>query len=132
MHLTLSGCSTRNLHEYCVFFQGTCIYDGWVDLDQSWVCGLCSLGALSTRRICIAKLKHAMNMGPTTQEVRFVILILTPANTKRTKSDLEVGRTISTLFCDVNFRSEMMHAHNDSEVLVSCLRSVLREFLKSN
>ncbi|XP_063729529.1 LOW QUALITY PROTEIN: solute carrier family 4 member 11-like [Symsagittifera roscoffensis] len=96
--------------------QGTCVYDGWVDLDQSWICGLCTMTSISTRRICIAKLKHAMNMGPTTQEVRFVILILTPANSKKTKSELEVGRTISTLFCDVNFRSEMMNAKSDGDV----------------
>jgi sodium borate transporter 11 len=94
--------------------QGTCVYDGWIDLDQSWICGMCSLASLSSRRIAIVKLRHVMNIGPTCQEVRFLVLVMTPANSKKTKTDVEIGRTFATLFCSMQFRSELMAAGTES------------------
>ncbi|XP_070563551.1 solute carrier family 4 member 11-like isoform X2 [Ptychodera flava] len=85
------------------------------DYDQSWICVLCNCMSLTRRHVAIARLKHPANFGRTSQEVRFVILILAPTKEKGTKNALETGRTFATIFADIDFRQNLLGARTEEE-----------------
>ncbi|XP_069127298.1 solute carrier family 4 member 11-like isoform X1 [Argopecten irradians] len=84
-------------------------------IDQSWICILCELPNLTRRHVVISRLHHPANLGPTSQEVQFVILVMTPTKEKSTKTALETGQTFSTLFLDMDFRHQLLEASTDAD-----------------
>ncbi|ELT93973.1 hypothetical protein CAPTEDRAFT_160698 [Capitella teleta] len=105
-----------SVHQLARTIQGTCrTYGGGFDYDQSWVCILCSAPSIVKRRVAIARLKHSTNLGRTSQEVHFVILILTPTKEKGTKNAMETGRTFATMFADMDLRLRLLTARSDEE-----------------
>ncbi|XP_053399229.1 solute carrier family 4 member 11-like isoform X2 [Mercenaria mercenaria] len=105
-----------NVHQLTRTLQCTSISEGGgFDYDQSWICAIASVPSISRRHVGIAKLKHPANFGPSSQEVYFVILILTPTKEKSTKNDLETGRTFSTIFSDPDHRTQLLDCHTEEE-----------------
>ncbi|XP_022650740.1 sodium bicarbonate transporter-like protein 11 isoform X3 [Varroa destructor] len=96
--------------------QGTYVREGGgFDYDQSWICAVCALPSLQKRHVAVARLKHPANMGRTSHEVRFFILVLTPSKEKGTKNALETGRTFATIFADMDFRQKLLEVHSEAE-----------------
>ncbi|XP_054168584.1 solute carrier family 4 member 11-like isoform X2 [Oppia nitens] len=85
--------------------------------DQSWLCTFCSLPSLSKRKVCIARLRHPTNLGITSHDVIFFILILVPIYEKATKSAEEASRTFGTIFADINFRQKLINATNEQQFI---------------
>ncbi|KAL4235909.1 hypothetical protein ACF0H5_004299 [Mactra antiquata] len=56
-----------------------------MDYDQSWACILCEIPILNRRHVVISRLANPVNLGPTQQDVQYIILVA--ASTK------EVGST---------------------------------------
>ncbi|XP_076371246.1 solute carrier family 4 member 11-like isoform X2 [Tachypleus tridentatus] len=103
-----------SMHILSRTIQGTYISEGGgFDYDQSWICAMCSLPSLQRRHVAIARLKAPANMGRTSHEVRFFILVLTPSKEKGTKNALETGRTFSTIFADMEFRQRLLEVHSE-------------------
>ncbi|XP_022239063.1 sodium bicarbonate transporter-like protein 11, partial [Limulus polyphemus] len=76
-----------SMHMLTRTIQGTYISEGGgFDYDQSWICAMCSLPSLQRRHVAIARLKTPANMGRTSHEVRFFILVLTPSKEVRPKN----------------------------------------------
>ncbi|XP_033127380.1 sodium bicarbonate transporter-like protein 11 [Anneissia japonica] len=122
-----------SVHKLSKTIQSTSVTEGGgMDYDQSWICALCSLPSLQRRHIGIARLKHAANMGTNSQEIHFVILILSPLKEKGTKNALETGRTFSTIFADIDYRQQLLDVKTEDEfhqvLLASCkdLRNIHR------
>ncbi|XP_052793413.1 solute carrier family 4 member 11-like isoform X2 [Mya arenaria] len=115
-----------NVHQLSRTLQGTSISEGGgFDYDQSWVCVIASVPSISTRHVGIARLKHPANFGPSSQEVYFVIVILTPTKEKGTKNDLETGRTFATIFSDTELRTKLLDCRSQEE-----FQSVLGDITK--
>ncbi|XP_064617136.1 solute carrier family 4 member 11-like isoform X2 [Liolophura sinensis] len=96
--------------------QGTSYTHGvGFDYDQSWIVALCELPLLLKRYVAIGRLRHAANLGSTSQEVRFVILVLAPSKEKTTKNAMETGRTFATLFVDLEFKHLLLDVKADWE-----------------
>ncbi|KAL4230219.1 hypothetical protein ACF0H5_010604 [Mactra antiquata] len=115
-----------NVHQLSRTLQSTSISEGGgFDYDQSWLCAIASVPSINQRHVGIARLRHPANFGPSSQEVYFVVLILTPTKEKSTKNDLETGRTFSTIFSDVNLRTQLLECHNEED-----FKSVLSENTK--
>ena len=55
-------------------------------IDDTWLCATITVPTLLRRHVGIARLKHDTNLGPTREEVKFVILILCPSEVKITDS----------------------------------------------
>jgi len=89
--------------------QGTTVHDG--EVDQAWICSVTSVPTLNTRRVGIARLARATNMGEGAQEVKFFLLILAPCNIKGTKTALETAKSFSTLFSNPGLRRMLLEAH---------------------
>ncbi|XP_060581235.1 solute carrier family 4 member 11-like [Ruditapes philippinarum] len=105
-----------NVHQLTRTLQCTSISEGGgFDYDQSWICAIASVPSINTRHVGIARLRHPANFGPSSQEVYFVILILTPTKEKSTKNDLETGRTFSTIFSDVEHRTQLLECHTEED-----------------
>ncbi|XP_022252508.1 sodium bicarbonate transporter-like protein 11 [Limulus polyphemus] len=105
-----------SMHMLSRTIQGTYISEGGgFDYDQSWICAMCNLPSLQRRHVAIARLKTPANMGRTSHEVRFFILVLTPSKEKGTKNALETGRTFSTIFADMDFRQRLLEVHSEDE-----------------
>lgn len=105
-----------SMHMLTRTIQGTYISEGGgFDYDQSWICAMCSLPSLQRRHVAIARLKTPANMGRTSHEVRFFILVLTPSKEKGTKNALETGRTFSTIFADMDFRQRLLEVNNEAD-----------------
>ena len=68
----------------------------------------CSLPSLQRRKVAIARLKHPANLGRTSQEIRFFLLVLAPMREKGTKNALETARTFATLLADIECRQILM------------------------
>lgn len=85
------------------------------DFDQSWICALCELPSLSSRHVVVSRLRHPANLGSSSQEVQFVILIVAPTKEKSTKTALETGRTFSTLFADIELRYDLQNPTTEYE-----------------
>ncbi|CAC5399639.1 SLC4A11 [Mytilus coruscus] len=88
---------------------------GGFDYDQNWICAMASIPSIQTRHIGIARLKYPANLGISSEEVYFVIVVLTPIKEKGTKNELETGRTFATLFSDVYFRLQLLGANTEEE-----------------
>lgn len=83
--------------------------------EQTWLCGAITIPTLKKRRVGIARLRHRTNLGKNAEEIRFFILILCPAEVKKTKSALETGRTFATLFSDVGLRHDLSEVNTVEE-----------------
>lgn len=86
---------------------GSCV------LDPSWLGVMATVPGVKRRRITIARLKHQMNFGPQAASVDFVILVVVSTEEKATKSAVETGRTMGTLFCDEKLRMELRDTHDE-------------------
>eukprot|EP00118_Oscarella_pearsei_P017626 m.176588 g.176588 ORF g.176588 m.176588 type:complete len:155 (+) comp39138_c0_seq85:669-1133(+) len=73
------------------------------------------LANIQRRHVAIARLASPVNLGPTMQDVRFIILVLAPMKEKGTKNALETGRTFATLFSDAELRNLLLSASNVEE-----------------
>lgn len=103
-------------HQLSKTIQCTCsTYGGGCDYDQSWVCVLCTLSTVQKRHVAIARLRSPANLGRTSQEVWFIILVVTSNKEKGTKNALETGRTFATLFADMDLRLRLLGAHSENE-----------------
>ncbi|CAG2106713.1 unnamed protein product [Medioppia subpectinata] len=91
--------------------------DEHYEYNQSWLCTHCSVPSLSKRRVCIARLTHPTNLGITSHDITFVIVVLTPVNEKETKNAKELSRTFATIFADLNFRQKLMNATNKQQFI---------------
>ncbi|KAK3576412.1 hypothetical protein CHS0354_026747 [Potamilus streckersoni] len=104
------------IHQLSRTLQCTSISEGGgFDYDQSWICVMASIHSMQAYHVGIARLRHPANLGPTCQEVHFVIVVLTPTKAKRTKTDLETGRTFATIFSDRDIRMQLLDAVNEAE-----------------
>ncbi|XP_071483927.1 solute carrier family 4 member 11-like [Diadema antillarum] len=104
------------VHVLAKTVQGTSTSEGGgFDYDQSWICALCSLPSLQRRKVAIARLKHPANLGRTSQEIRFFILVLAPMREKGTKNALETARTFATLLADIECRQILLEVKTEEE-----------------
>ncbi|XP_077981270.1 solute carrier family 4 member 11-like [Glandiceps talaboti] len=103
-----------SVHAFAKTIQGVSTGQGF-DYDQSWICALCNCPSLRRRHVGIARLKHPANFGRTSQEVYFVILVMSPTREKGTKNALETGRTFATIFADMDFRHALMETRTEEE-----------------
>jgi len=85
------------------------------ETDDTWLCATISVPTLLRRYVGIARLKHATNLGPTREEVKFVILILCPSEVKVTKTATETGRSFATLFSNMSLRYDLLDANSVDE-----------------
>lgn len=90
--------------------------------DQSWICLLCEWPSKIKRHTVIARLLNPVNMGSTSQEVSFVILVVASNKEKSTKSVVETARTFCTIFADMECRYRLREAEN-----VETFRNILKE-----
>ncbi|XP_036361454.1 sodium bicarbonate transporter-like protein 11 isoform X2 [Octopus sinensis] len=90
--------------------------------DHTWLCMLCEWPTVIKRHTVIARLLHPVNMGCTSQEVVFVILVVASNKEKSTKSVVETARTFCTLFADMDCRCRLLEAKNDED-----FRNILKE-----
>lgn len=105
-----------SVHVLAKTVQGTSTSEGGgFDYDQSWICAACSLPSLQRRRVAIARLKHPANLGRTSQEIRFFILVLAPMREKGTKNAVETARTFATLLADIECRQMLLDAKTEEE-----------------
>ena len=91
-----------------------------------------ALTEINKRHITIIKLKHLVNLGNDSQEIRFVVIIFTPCKEKGTKSYIEIAKSFATLFTNEDFRQKLLSCHDESsfkqsiadrmQVLVQCPR----------
>ncbi|OWF45125.1 sodium bicarbonate transporter-like protein 11 isoform X2 [Mizuhopecten yessoensis] len=98
---------------------------GGFDYDQNWICAMASVPSILTRHVGIARLRTAANLGTSSQEVYFIIVVLTPIKEKGTKNELETGRTFSTIFSDLDFRLNLLAATTEDE-----FKSILEQHTK--
>ena len=96
----------------------------------------CAVPSIKKRQICIARMAHPLNLGITSNSIRFFILVLTPFEDviqlnfcfdfsfnnflcfkKTIKSSSEVSHTFATLFADVYFRLDLINARTEQEFL---------------
>ncbi|KAI8509759.1 hypothetical protein Bbelb_121870 [Branchiostoma belcheri] len=71
---------------------------GGIDYDQSWICAFASVTEIKKRHVAIARLQYPRNLGETSQEVQFIILVIAPRKEKTMRNALETARTFSSLF----------------------------------
>ncbi|XP_060064825.1 solute carrier family 4 member 11-like [Ylistrum balloti] len=98
---------------------------GGFDYDQNWICAMASVPSILTRHVGIARLRNAANLGTSSQEVYFVIVVLTPTKEKGTKNEVETGRTFATIFSDLDFRLNLLAASSEEE-----FKSILEQHTK--
>uniref|UniRef100_A0A4W3GXR7 Solute carrier family 4 member 11 n=1 Tax=Callorhinchus milii TaxID=7868 RepID=A0A4W3GXR7_CALMI len=104
-----------NVHLLSDTIQGVSATPTGIQYQQSWICLTSTVATIRRSRVCISRLERPQNWGENCCEVRFVILILTPAKTKTTKTSSEVGRTFATMFSDINFRQKLLEAKTEEE-----------------
>ncbi|CAG2252547.1 BTR1 [Mytilus edulis] len=61
------------------------------DYDQNWICAMASIPSIQTRHIGIARLKYPANLGISSEEVYFVIVVLTPIKERKCNCRLFQG-----------------------------------------
>ncbi|KAJ8297882.1 hypothetical protein KUTeg_024413 [Tegillarca granosa] len=104
------------VHQLSRTLQCTSISEGGgFDYDQNWICAMASIPSISTRHVGIARLHTPANLGTSSQEVYFVIVVLTPTKEKGTKNELETARTFATIFSDLDFRLHLLGADSEEE-----------------
>ena len=81
---TLDSLLNVPLEMIAATMQGTQMLSGGtsVIVDQSWVVIMKALNEINRRHITMIKLKHAVNFGNNSQEVRFVVVVFTPHKEK--------------------------------------------------
>ncbi|CAG2166832.1 unnamed protein product [Oppiella nova] len=77
----------------------------------------CSLPSIKRRQICIARLSEPTNLGITSHNIKFFILILAPLKEKLTKSSQEISHTFATLFADIYFRLDLINAKTEQQFI---------------
>uniref|UniRef100_A0A671NGM2 Solute carrier family 4 member 11 n=1 Tax=Sinocyclocheilus anshuiensis TaxID=1608454 RepID=A0A671NGM2_9TELE len=86
-----------------------------VRYQQSWLCVLSTVKSLQRCCVCISRLERPQNWGVNCCEIRCVILILAPPQTKSTKTAIELGRTFATLFSDISFRQKLLETKTQED-----------------
>ncbi|XP_078600895.1 solute carrier family 4 member 11-like [Branchiostoma floridae x Branchiostoma japonicum] len=119
-----------SVHHFNRTVQGTSQTEyGSVDYDQSWICAFASMKNLRKRQVSIARLNHPRNLGETSQEIRFIIIVLAPCEEKTTRSALETARTFSTLLHEPEVRQELLDCRDKVEFM-NLLRLVELKYSK--
>ncbi|XP_022324265.2 solute carrier family 4 member 11-like isoform X2 [Crassostrea virginica] len=104
------------VHQLSRTLQCTSISEGGgFDYDQNWICALASIPSIQSRHVGIARLHRPANLGTASQEVYFVIVVLTPTKEKGTKNELETGRTFATIMSDPELRMKLLEVNTESE-----------------
>ncbi|KAK3100091.1 hypothetical protein FSP39_014604 [Pinctada imbricata] len=104
------------VHQLSRTLQCTSVSEGGgFDYDQNWICAMASVPSIQTRHVGIGRLRHPANLGTSSQEVQFVVVVLTPTKEKGTKNELETGRSFATIFSDVNVRLDLLEANTEEE-----------------
>ena len=85
--------------------QATISREGTYHYEQSWLCSVTNVPTLVNRKVGIARLHSATNLGEDAGEVKFFMLVLCPTMVKGTKTSLELGRTFATLLADMSLRN---------------------------
>nr|AKN21411.1 slc4a-5 [Schmidtea mediterranea] len=84
-------------------------------MDQSWITAMATLPNLHKRHLAIARLSTPANLGRSNENVHFIILVLNPTKEKGTKSEIELGRTFSTIMADIDFRQQLLMIENEQD-----------------
>uniref|UniRef100_A0A0R3T8V9 Rab-GAP TBC domain-containing protein n=1 Tax=Rodentolepis nana TaxID=102285 RepID=A0A0R3T8V9_RODNA len=112
-----------------------------ITTDQSWICALCSLKHIQKRYLALARLAYPVNLGRSNEGTQIILLVISPqkemmcgefarditinlarsdegvcASSKKTKSDIELGRTFATILSDLEFRRQLIFAQDEAEV----------------
>ena len=82
-------------------------------LDPTWVVVMATVPGIGKRKIAVARLKNQVNFGPQAASVSFVILVVASTDEKATKSAVETGRTIATLFRDPDLRNDLRYCMDE-------------------
>uniref|UniRef100_A0A4W4G0Q4 Bicarbonate transporter-like transmembrane domain-containing protein n=1 Tax=Electrophorus electricus TaxID=8005 RepID=A0A4W4G0Q4_ELEEL len=109
---TDAGGPGGSVHLLTETIQGVTATATGVRYQQSW---LCKAKNLQQRCICIARLQRPQNWGMSCCDVRFVILMLVPAQTRSAETDTELGRAFATLFSGISLRQKLSEAKTQEE-----------------
>uniref|UniRef100_A0AAY5EQP0 Bicarbonate transporter-like transmembrane domain-containing protein n=1 Tax=Electrophorus electricus TaxID=8005 RepID=A0AAY5EQP0_ELEEL len=112
---TDAGGPGGSVHLLTETIQGVTATATGVRYQQSWLCVLCKAKNLQQRCICIARLQRPQNWGMSCCDVRFVILMLVPAQTVSGRTDTELGRAFATLFSGISLRQKLSEAKTQEE-----------------
>jgi len=77
-------------------------------------------------RVAIGRVERAIDLGGSDPIVNFVILVVGPENIAETKSELEVGRTLSALFSEPAFFGAALGASTATELKAAVQQYVAR------
>lgn len=76
----------------------------------------CKLPAqINKRHMVVARFKQPINISENANEVRLLMLIVTPSKDKSTKNALETGRNFATMLVDSAFRLKLLEAKDEVE-----------------
>ncbi|CAH1244101.1 SLC4A11 [Branchiostoma lanceolatum] len=92
---------------------------GGIDYDQSWICAFASVTDIKKRHVAIARLQYPRNLGETSQEVQFIVLVIAPRKEKTMRNALETARTFSTLFMYPEVRQELLDCQDEEEFMAT-------------
>ncbi|KAM3174475.1 hypothetical protein ACTXT7_010470 [Hymenolepis weldensis] len=76
----------------------------------------CSLKHIQKRYLALARLAYPVNLGRSNEGTQIILLVISPQKEKKTKSDIELGRTFATILSDLEFRRQLIFAQNEEEV----------------
>ncbi|VDL59421.1 unnamed protein product [Hymenolepis diminuta] len=79
-------------------------------------CSSCSLKHIQKRYLALARLAYPVNLGRSNEGTQIILLVISPQKEKKTKSDIELGRTFATILSDLEFRRQLIFAQNEEEV----------------
>ncbi|KAL5964501.1 Sodium bicarbonate transporter-like protein 11 [Taenia solium] len=85
-------------------------------MDQSWICALCSLKNIQKRYLALARLAYPVNLGRSNEGTQIILLVISPQKEKKTKCEIELGRTFATILSDLEFRRQLIYAQDEEEV----------------
>ncbi|XP_078574678.1 solute carrier family 4 member 11-like [Branchiostoma floridae x Branchiostoma japonicum] len=92
---------------------------GGIDYDQSWICAFASVPDIKKRHVAISRLQYPRNLGETSQEVQFIILVIAPRKEKTMRNALETARTFSSLFMYPEIRQELLDCQDEEEFMAT-------------
>ncbi|KAL5103264.1 Sodium bicarbonate transporter-like protein 11 [Taenia crassiceps] len=87
-----------------------------ITMDQSWICALCSLKNIQKRYLALARLAYPVNLGRSNEGTQIILLVISPQKEKKTKCEIELGRTFATILSDLEFRRQLIYAQDEEEV----------------
>uniref|UniRef100_A0A5K3FN27 HCO3_cotransp domain-containing protein n=2 Tax=Mesocestoides corti TaxID=53468 RepID=A0A5K3FN27_MESCO len=87
-----------------------------ITTDQSWICALCSLKSIQKRYLALARLAYPVNLGRSNEGTQIILLVISPQKEKKTKCEIELGRTFATILSDLEFRRQLIYAQDENEV----------------